>query len=180
MPFVTCQRSAAAAKGFNTCVLSSRPPTRASVSFFRSKSDNETGSARPLHVLFGSVPQPARSHYCSSQESVIETPKHTTNASQAGIDAPCECSRAAADCVASSWSQDAAPGLRCTHDVRHAWRSVLNSRRPARSTRFRNVTTPSPRQRTHRSRPTQALRLPSDRRRLGRHRVRAPRRDARC
>ena len=69
----------------------------------------------------------------------------------------------------------AAPTMSDTHCS-----SVLNFRRPARPSRFRNVTTPSPRQRTHRSRPTQALRLLSDRRRLGRHRLGAPRGDARC
>ena len=36
----------------------SRPPTRASVSFFRSKSAGETESTRPLHVLSGRVHRP--------------------------------------------------------------------------------------------------------------------------
>ena len=136
-----------------------------------------------LHAHYTSSSEASMNPHAKVARPATESKKagqHTTNASQAGIDAPRECSRAAADCVASSWSQDAAPGLRCTHDVRHAWRSVLNSRRPARSTRFRNVTTPSPRQRTHRSRPTQALRLPGHRRRLGRHRLGAPRGHARC
>ena len=59
MPFVTCQRSAAAAKVLNQWFCRRRPPTRASVSFFRSKSAGETESTRPLHVLSGSVPQRA-------------------------------------------------------------------------------------------------------------------------
>ena len=69
MSFAACQSSAAAAKVLNTCVLSARPPTRASVSFFRSKCAGETESTRPLHILFGSVTQPARSHYCSSRRA---------------------------------------------------------------------------------------------------------------
>ena len=160
--------------------LSSRPRTRARVSFFRSKSAAETESTRPLHVLCGSVHQRAGCSCRHTESSRNWTPRDTTNASQAGIDAPRECSRAAADCVASWWSQDAPPGLRCTQHVRHAARSVLNFGRRARSSRFRNAATPSPRQRTHRSRPTQALRLLSDRRRLGRHRLGAPRGDAWC
>ena len=136
-----------------------------------------------LHAHYTSSSEASMNPHAKVARPATESKKagqHTTNASQAGIDAPRECSRAAADCVASWWSQDAAPGLRGTHDVRHAPRGVLNFRRPARPSRFRNVTRPSPRQRTHRSRPTQALRLPGHRRRLGRHRLGAPRGDARC
>ena len=58
MPFATSQSSAAAAKGFNTCIFCRGRRLEASVSFFRSKSDDETESTRPLQVLFGCVRKP--------------------------------------------------------------------------------------------------------------------------
>ena len=76
-----------------------------------------------LHAHYTSSSEASMNPHAKVARPATESKKagqHTTNASQAGIDAPRECSRAAADCVASWWSQDAAPGLRCTHDVRHA------------------------------------------------------------
>ena len=171
---MTCQSSAAAAKGFNTCVLS-RPPTRASVSFFRSKSDRETESTRPLHVLSGSVPQRAGAactalrRRANRQDNTPLMHRRLALMLLASARAlrPIASLRGGARTLRRA---SAAPSMSDTHCS-----SVLNSRRPARSSRFRNVSTPSPRQRTHRSRPTQALRLLSDRRRLGRHRLGAPR-----
>ena len=161
-------------------LLSSRPPTRASVSFFRSKSDRETESTRPLHVLSGSVPEPARWHLhdlrrrANRQDNTPLMHRRLALMLLASARAlrPIASLRGGARTLRRA---SAAPTMSDTHCS-----SVLNSRRGARSPRFRNVTTPSPRQRTHRSRPTQALRLPRHRRRLGRHRLGAPRGDAWC
>ena len=65
-------------------------------------------------------PQTPHAPLQSVRESRNSSSSQATNASQAGIHAPCECSRAAAVSQNTARRQHAASSLRCSHNVRHA------------------------------------------------------------